>query len=107
MKITQKAGWYDSNLNSSIADLDYDSLSNNINKFDIMKQKENSDNEDSKQEDDDMLDDESFKNNYEDICKQSKMPIIIHQDYWDDKSSESYAPHSDWHGPDGKIWMNQ
>lgn len=28
------------------------------------------------------------------------------EDYWDDNSSESYYPHSDWIGPSGAIWTS-
>ena len=46
-----------------------------------------------------------FKEDYSEICKKSLLPIPGFVDYWDDRSSESYYPHSDWEGPSGNSWI--
>ncbi len=46
-----------------------------------------------------------FRDDYTDICKKSILPLPGYVDYWDDQSSESYVPHSDWQGPTGDSWI--
>ena len=46
-----------------------------------------------------------YKEDFSEICKKSLLPIPGHVDYWDDQSSESYYPHSDWEGPSGNSWI--
>ena len=48
---------------------------------------------------------EGCKQDFSELCKKSLLPIPGYTDYWDDPSSESYYPHSDWQGPTGNSWI--
>ena len=48
---------------------------------------------------------EGCKQDFSELCKKSLLPVPGYTDYWDDPSSESYYPHSDWQGPTGNSWI--
>lgn len=45
--------------------------------------------------------------NLKNLTENSRIPIPTFTDYMDDKSSESFYPHSDWQGPSGNSWIGK
>lgn len=41
------------------------------------------------------------------LTENSRIPVPGFTDFWDDSSSESYYPHSDWQGPMGNSWIGK
>jgi hypothetical protein len=90
--ISTKAGWSSTKNSTQPVDLDYSYLTKISNLKDMRKSAD---------------DKKCIVPDYKEVCKKSLMPVPGFTDSEDDKSSESYVPHSDWQGPTGNAWIGK
>ena len=95
--ISKNVGWGTVKNPSQKIELDnYDELSKLVSLKDMRKTSKN-----------EYETDKNFKEDFSNICKKSILPIPGYVDAEDDRSSESYAPHSDWQGSSGEAWIGK
>lgn len=92
--ITTNASWGYLKNSSLLPDLDY----NKMEKIQLKDMRKTSQQK---------LDEKDITEDYKDVCKKSMIPLPGYSDYWDDTSSESVAPRSDWQGPTGDSWIGK